>query len=101
MDINMVVLHGRLAAAPEYRVFESGSRMARLLRGGPIRGAAQPTRCLARRLVGARRRVRGSPARGRKPGLDHRFGSASILGVGRRSTEQTRSRRGRRLRSPR
>jgi len=31
MDINMVVLHGRLAAAPDYRVFESGSRMTRLL----------------------------------------------------------------------
>ena len=31
MDLNMVVLEGRLAAAPEYRVLDSGSRMARLL----------------------------------------------------------------------
>lgn len=31
MDLNMVVLNGRLAAAPDYRVLESGSRMARLL----------------------------------------------------------------------
>jgi single-stranded DNA-binding protein len=31
MDLNMVVLDGRLAAAPDYRVLESGSRMARLL----------------------------------------------------------------------
>ena len=31
MDLNMVMLNGRLAAAPEYRVLDSGSRMARLL----------------------------------------------------------------------
>lgn len=31
MDLNKVVLDGRLAAAPDYRVLESGSRMARLL----------------------------------------------------------------------
>ena len=31
MDLNMVVLNGRLAATPEHRVLESGSRMARLL----------------------------------------------------------------------
>ena len=31
MDLNMVLLNGRLAAAPEYRVLDSGSRMARLL----------------------------------------------------------------------
>ena len=31
MDLNMVMLEGRLAAAPEYRVLDSGSRMARLL----------------------------------------------------------------------
>lgn len=31
MDLNMVVLNGRLAAVPDYRVLESGSRMARLL----------------------------------------------------------------------
>ena len=31
MDLNMVVLRGRLAAAPEHRVLDSGSRMARLL----------------------------------------------------------------------
>jgi single-strand DNA-binding protein len=31
MDLNMVVLNGRLAAPPEHRVLESGSRMARLL----------------------------------------------------------------------
>ena len=31
MDLNMVTLEGRLAAAPEYRVLDSGSRMARLL----------------------------------------------------------------------
>ena len=31
MDLNMVVLNGRLAAAPDYRVLESGSRVARLL----------------------------------------------------------------------
>jgi single-stranded DNA-binding protein len=31
MDLNMVVLNGRLAAAPEHRVLDSGTRMARLL----------------------------------------------------------------------
>ena len=31
MDLNMVVLKGRLAAAPGHRVLDSGSRMARLL----------------------------------------------------------------------
>ena len=31
MDLNMVILNGRLAAVPEYRVLDSGSRMARLL----------------------------------------------------------------------
>ncbi len=31
MDINLVVLNGRLAAAPEIREFESGNRLARLL----------------------------------------------------------------------
>ena len=31
MDVNELVLNGRLAAAPDYRVLESGSRMARLL----------------------------------------------------------------------
>ena len=31
MDLNMVVLNGRLAAVPEHRVLDSGSRMARLL----------------------------------------------------------------------
>lgn len=31
MDLNMVVLNGRLAAEPEHRVLDSGSRMARLL----------------------------------------------------------------------
>ena len=31
MDLNKVVLDGRLAAAPDHRVLESGSRMARLL----------------------------------------------------------------------
>ena len=31
MDLNMVVINGRLAAAPEHRILESGSRMARLL----------------------------------------------------------------------
>jgi single-stranded DNA-binding protein len=31
MGLNMVVLNGRLAAAPEHRVLESGSRMVRLL----------------------------------------------------------------------
>ena len=30
-DVNELVLNGRLAAAPDYRVLESGSRMARLL----------------------------------------------------------------------
>lgn len=30
-DVNELVLNGRLALAPEYRVLESGSRMARLL----------------------------------------------------------------------
>lgn len=31
MDLNMLVLNGRLAAAPDHRILESGSRMARLL----------------------------------------------------------------------
>lgn len=31
MDINLVVLNGKLAIAPEYRDFESGSRLLRLL----------------------------------------------------------------------
>ena len=31
MDLNMVVINGRLAAAPDFRVLESGARMARLL----------------------------------------------------------------------
>lgn len=31
MDLNMVVLQGRLAASPEHRVLDSGSRMSRLL----------------------------------------------------------------------
>jgi single-stranded DNA-binding protein len=31
MDVNELVISGRLAAAPEYRVLESGSTMARLL----------------------------------------------------------------------
>jgi len=31
MDLNMVMLNGRLAAVPEHRVLDSGSRMARLL----------------------------------------------------------------------
>jgi single-stranded DNA-binding protein len=31
MDVNELALKGRLAAAPDYRVLESGSRMARLL----------------------------------------------------------------------
>lgn len=31
IDRNVLVLNGRLAAAPDYRVLESGSRMARLL----------------------------------------------------------------------
>lgn len=31
MDLNMVVLNGRLATEPELRVLDSGSRMARLL----------------------------------------------------------------------
>lgn len=31
MDMNLVVLNGRLATTPEIREFESGSRLARLL----------------------------------------------------------------------
>lgn len=31
MDLNIVVLSGRLAAAPEIRVFESGARLGRVL----------------------------------------------------------------------
>jgi single-stranded DNA-binding protein len=31
MDLNMLVLNGRLAATPDHRILESGSRMARLL----------------------------------------------------------------------
>ena len=31
MDLNMMVLNGRLAAEPEHRVLDSGSRLARLL----------------------------------------------------------------------
>jgi single-stranded DNA-binding protein len=31
MDLNLVVLSGRLAAPPEIRVFESGARLARYL----------------------------------------------------------------------
>ncbi len=31
MDINIVVLAGKLAVAPEFRDFESGARLARLL----------------------------------------------------------------------
>lgn len=31
MDLNLVVLCGRLASVPELRVFDSGSRMVRLL----------------------------------------------------------------------
>jgi single-strand DNA-binding protein len=31
MDVNIVVLSGRVAAPPEYRVFESGARLLRLL----------------------------------------------------------------------
>ena len=31
MDLNMVVLNGRLAAVAEHRVLDSGTRMARLL----------------------------------------------------------------------
>ena len=31
MDLNLVVLSGRLAAPPELRVFESGRRFARYL----------------------------------------------------------------------
>lgn len=31
MDLNIVVLNGRLAAAPEVRQFESGSRLVRYL----------------------------------------------------------------------
>ena len=31
MDVNELVISGRLAAAPDYRVLESGSTMARLL----------------------------------------------------------------------
>jgi single-strand DNA-binding protein len=31
MDLNLVVLYGRLAAPPEIRQFESGSRLARYL----------------------------------------------------------------------
>jgi single-stranded DNA-binding protein len=31
MDLNLVVLCGRIAVEPEYRVFESGTRLIRLL----------------------------------------------------------------------
>lgn len=81
MDLNMMVLNGRLAAEPEHRVLDSGSRMARLLVA--VRSEEPTVDSMSSRSSGGSRRMSSWPLR---PMSEAESGSPvrSSVGIGSR-----------------